>query len=183
MPRRLSRERTERRRNLCCYVSDNSLSGFLLEMGLSHDTKGFAELRNCGLRNCEIADCGFLKVKLILRRKFRNSHSQSRNFAIRLLGGHVTDVYAQLSRHRNSPRCPRRNNRDRRLLGLADSFKQSRSTKRSRRANSSAAHSHRQLNSNRFRLREQYLGGPAQRGQCTPPHEFSGTNRQSTFFA
>src|SRR5688500_216407 len=98
MPRRLSRERTERRRNLCCYVSDNSLSGFLLEMGLSHDTKGFAELRNCGLRNCEIADCGlriadcgFLKVKLILRRKFRNSHSQSRNFAIRLLGGHVTD--------------------------------------------------------------------------------------------
>src|SRR5687768_7389208 len=58
MPRRLSRERTERRRNLCCYVSDNSLSGFLLEMGLSHDTKGFAELRNCGLRNCEIADCG-----------------------------------------------------------------------------------------------------------------------------
>src|SRR5688500_7629038 len=58
MPRRLSRERTERRRNLCCYVSDNSLSGFLLEMGLSHDTKGFAEFRNCGLRNCEIADCG-----------------------------------------------------------------------------------------------------------------------------
>src|SRR5688500_13245173 len=55
MPRRLSRERTERRRNLCCYVSDNSLSGFLLEMGLSNDTKGFAELRNCGLR---IADCG-----------------------------------------------------------------------------------------------------------------------------
>ncbi len=60
-------------------------------------------------------------------------------------------------------------------------FYNNRRSKRTRRPNSTAAHSDRQLNSDRFRLRKQHLGRAARRRQRATADEFSGTDCESTF--
>src|ERR1041384_8407308 len=54
---------------------------------------------------------------------------------------------------------------------------------RSRRSNSTAAHTHSQRHSDRFRLRQQHLGRPARRWKRAKADQLPGTNSEPAFLA
>src|SRR5688572_31341821 len=99
MQKRRSRERIKLRRWLCCYVSGNSLSGFLLKMGFAHDTirlQTIQSVRACcsssnlpvfgGTRQMSMHISPFAVIRRLVRSEEHTSELQSQsNLVCRLL--------------------------------------------------------------------------------------------------